>query len=788
MRKFVAVAGQDCTIILFNGNDDYYDALSDLKELHNVSIHLIRLANSCSLKLDQISDYTFMVNNGVLESIKSTGVPMYFISIKNNPLTMAINFVMDTLNNQIAESIQKSAILFDDSICIGFPTLWNAEKAIEQLNGSQFHGHFLKAELLLDSPLTEILKCVEPNTAMEVKSNKEVEQLTFIKMRNYNEADNSKIIKFCITCTEQSGSQCIWAYQLQYEPTKWELLYNLFEKLYDLGAKKVMFDGNLYCAHFDSVSAYHAFTEKRSRYFKPLEPINAEDLNEKFTKNMNRYVHEIPWCLNSELDIHCLVVKVNDQIHIEFKEMCKKILGYRECIFIKPVLDEFWIGFPDELSCESSKKIVLKFLADLKYLNDVSMAKPSNELLESVNLHDLAGDAYDLAFLSAQLESTKPIAKPQIIERISYLRTEEQECNAAVFHITIKCNFRDWPSWVKLSLEQIVKILVHFSKVIPLAATASYDEATLIFNTWYEAFAAHHFIKNLTLAAFPYFRTYNGASEVQKQQLPCAEIFEYYIINDKRKVLDKIIQNKSLVDRLHLNSSTNKSTPNIDLLDGEITKKIQYLFVITTNSESQFTSGMVSIIKMNLVEMDCPVCIEFDDKIWVGVEYLKKGNKAKTRIDQIKFKMLHENDEDDFNVSVVMDSTQESPPKVTEMLANKLLNPKKSSINMKAVGMSTSRYWQLVSSPLNAINESPALAKAFGWINPTDPPSWNVYASPSALDLEDAELTFTILYPYRNYIDSIYGGLMKYATKALDKQLQNMFKLKNIELENCFCN
>uniref|UniRef100_T1KGK4 NYN domain-containing protein n=1 Tax=Tetranychus urticae TaxID=32264 RepID=T1KGK4_TETUR len=67
MRKFVAAVGQDCTIILISGDADYYGTLSDLKKLHNVSIHLIRLANSFSPKLDQISDYTFMLNNGVLK-------------------------------------------------------------------------------------------------------------------------------------------------------------------------------------------------------------------------------------------------------------------------------------------------------------------------------------------------------------------------------------------------------------------------------------------------------------------------------------------------------------------------------------------------------------------------------------------------------------------------------------------------------------------------------------------------------------------------------------------------
>uniref|UniRef100_T1KGK2 NYN domain-containing protein n=1 Tax=Tetranychus urticae TaxID=32264 RepID=T1KGK2_TETUR len=75
MRKFVKFSGKDCTIILLSGDADYYGTLSDLKKLHNVSIHLIRLANSFSPKLEQISDYTFMLNNSMLKPVKSTGSP-----------------------------------------------------------------------------------------------------------------------------------------------------------------------------------------------------------------------------------------------------------------------------------------------------------------------------------------------------------------------------------------------------------------------------------------------------------------------------------------------------------------------------------------------------------------------------------------------------------------------------------------------------------------------------------------------------------------------------------------
>uniref|UniRef100_T1KGJ0 NYN domain-containing protein n=1 Tax=Tetranychus urticae TaxID=32264 RepID=T1KGJ0_TETUR len=66
MRKFVKFAGQDCTIILLSGDGDYHGTLRDLKKLHNVSIHLIGLADSFSSKLVQIADNSFILNNGLL--------------------------------------------------------------------------------------------------------------------------------------------------------------------------------------------------------------------------------------------------------------------------------------------------------------------------------------------------------------------------------------------------------------------------------------------------------------------------------------------------------------------------------------------------------------------------------------------------------------------------------------------------------------------------------------------------------------------------------------------------
>uniref|UniRef100_T1KGJ2 Uncharacterized protein n=1 Tax=Tetranychus urticae TaxID=32264 RepID=T1KGJ2_TETUR len=799
MKKFVAFAGQDCTIILLSGEAAYYDALSNLKKLHNVSIHLIGLANSFSPKLVQIADNTFILNNGVLKPIKSTGSPSYFISVKNYPSSISIKQVMGELNGLAIGSIGNSAILYDCLICIGFPTLFNAEKAVEKLNGSEYHGNILKVDLIPDSPLDEILQYIDPSVTVQAKSNNEVKQLTFIEMKNSNEAvDIGKIIKFCIACTSQSGSQCILSKEsylwivfscksdaqnflpkvkimypdaviseppigltldslensyfvesceeiatdevpsclislhgsddtdwkiffrynanfiaplLYYKPTKWSLLYNLFEKLYDLGAKKVICDGNLYCAHFDSASDYQdAFEKLRSRYLEPLESVYAAETRKKrVTMKMNRY-SGIPWCFNEKLNLSCLVVKIESQLHDFFMEISKSTLGNRECIFIKSIPGEIWIAFPDELICKDSEKTVKGFSASLKLENNVSMAKPSKELLESINFRDLAGDAYDLAFLSSQLGSLSTITRPHIIERIRMQRM--QEFNGSVFHFTVHGKFSNRWFLHALPLEIIIKIFVKFSKVIPLAATASYDKVHFMYNSWHEAHAASHFIDNLRHAEVPYFKEFDGTGPVEEQQLDCLIISEYYIINDKRKVLDKIVQNKSMVDKLDSNSSTVHSTTDIEVkLDEEMKMKLQYLFVIKTHSGFKFTSEMITIVKMNLIQMDCPVYIEFVDKIWVAFDDLEKGKKAKARIDHIKFKMLHEY-EDDFYVGVLMESIQKSPSNVTKMLANKLMNPVTSAKNIylnsdayplghfnysyrKAVEMSTSRYCRL---------------------------------------------------------------------------------------------
>uniref|UniRef100_T1KGI8 Uncharacterized protein n=2 Tax=Tetranychus urticae TaxID=32264 RepID=T1KGI8_TETUR len=507
---------------------------------------------------------------------------------------------------------------------------------------------------------------------------------------------------------------------LNYEPTKWSLLYNLFEKLYDLGAKKVIFDGNFYCAHFDSMSAYQeAFGRIRSHYLEPLEFVPSSEIPSKkdVKEKMHKYKHGTPWCLNEQLDLNCIYLQIKSHLHDHFMDIAKNILGNRECIFIKSITsrcgnynyDKIWIGFPDETILDKSKEIVRGFSEGLKQSRDIFVCKPSKELLESITFRDLAGDAYDLAFLSSQLD-LKPIKRPNIIERIRLQRMQEQECNETLFYFCLGGQFYDRGDFKLLSLEQIVKIFAKLSKVIPLAAKGSHDQITLIYNSWYEAHAAHHFIANLPKTEIPYFRKFDGTSSVSQLTGSCTS--EYYIINDKRKVLEKIVQNKSLVDKLDSNSSKFQSTSDIDVLDEEMIKKLQYSFVITTDSEFKFTSGMISIIKMNLLRMNCPACIEFEDKIWVAVDDLEKGKKAKAEIEKFKFKLLHENDEEDFQVGVVMESIQESPPKVTKMLANKLMKPKTSVKNVyltsdafplghfnysyrKAVGMSASRYYCL---------------------------------------------------------------------------------------------
>ncbi|XP_015786639.1 uncharacterized protein LOC107363882 [Tetranychus urticae] len=727
MRKFVKFSGQDCTIILLSGDADYYGTLSDLKKLHNVSIHLIRRVNSWSPKLDEISDYTFILNDGVLKLIKSTGAPKYFISVNSYSLIANSNQVMNELNDIAHGSIENSAILYGNLICIGFPSLSLAEKAIEQLNGCQYHEKFLKAELINDSPLTDILKSIKIEKSKCTKTNKccELKQLTFIKMSNSSKPDDSKIIKFCIACAAESGSQCIlssksffWIVfsckvdaqdcllkvQILYpdavisEPpsdltlpsldnpyavkffdeqtfvsvakkvditsntalcprcdlplpgsdnnysvkpcdqvvnalnnipkidekaqetivrntevetplkalkikaldaysvsqvnqifnikseknnikntiidaakssesrsvikhelpvsssvsqvksnfkmffhcespvntnlsTKWSLLYNLFEKSYDLGAKKVIFDRNIFCLHFDSKKSYQQMLDKKdSLDLRGLRILNVDSLEQQITKKMIFYPSSNPWCLSQELDLHCILIKLADEFHSNFIDESKGFLGNRECIFIKSLSEEIWIGFPDAVICEDSCRHVLRLL-QYPY-KSVEKAKPSKELLESIVLDDLVGDAYDLAFLSNEFHLGQELnEKSQILQIMDSCLEPDKRLS----YVQVEGGFMRWPGWSQLNLSQIIKLLIKFAKVIPIAGIASMRQVDFIFNSWVEANTACHFINNLRYDEVCYWQSLPRAGEMEKPANEWFTTSEYYIINDQRK-------------------------------------------------------------------------------------------------------------------------------------------------------------------------------------------------------------------------------------------------------------
>uniref|UniRef100_T1KGL0 Uncharacterized protein n=1 Tax=Tetranychus urticae TaxID=32264 RepID=T1KGL0_TETUR len=532
------------------------------------------------------------------------------------------------------------------------------------------------------------------------------------EQQNIVNRDDDKLNMFfrCDNYSVSHGLDC--------QPTKWSLLYNLFEKLYDLGAKKVIFDGNLYCAHFDSAFAYQeAFERIRSCYLEHLEFVHASE-TQKQEVSMKMCLFYIPWCLNQELDLCCLMVKIESKHHADFIKTSKNILRNRECIFIKSVPGEIWIGFPDEIICENSKKTLLRVEAVTACCtrnNDVSMAKPSNELLKSIMSDDLVGDAYDLAFLSRLLKNSDSNDRhPPIIEQIRLQRMEEKECSEDTYHIEVRGYFFNKNSARFRSLSsrsQIAKIFVNLSKVIPLAITVMHDRAKLLYYSRYEAEFARHCINKLKTAEVPYFEVFHGVPGYVEEGLVLYWP-EYYIINDQRKVLEKIVQNKNQVEELDSNSSKIQSTSDIDVLDEKVALKLKYILVITANSEFKFTSEMISIIKIHLLYYPL---IEFANKIWVGFEDLGSVNRAKARIDKLKFKLLHENDEDDFDVGAVAKLVSNFPTKVVKMLANKLVDSTKKHKHMhtywkrnyddvslghfnynyrKAVGMSTSQYFQ----------------------------------------------------------------------------------------------
>ncbi|XP_053214498.1 uncharacterized protein LOC128397774 [Panonychus citri] len=169
MRKFVENQGRKgCAIILLSGDGDYVGTLIDLKKLHNISIFLIRLENSFSIKLEQTANYTFVLSKGQLQPVQSLGSPQAFVSFSRFPKTRPINLIKSDLNGltQPYGSIDKSAIDHDDTVIIGFPSLELALLAVKRFNTSRYHGTFLKAEILSNPP-TEIVNKVK-NTCTPV--------------------------------------------------------------------------------------------------------------------------------------------------------------------------------------------------------------------------------------------------------------------------------------------------------------------------------------------------------------------------------------------------------------------------------------------------------------------------------------------------------------------------------------------------------------------------------------------------------------------------------------------
>uniref|UniRef100_T1KGI5 NYN domain-containing protein n=1 Tax=Tetranychus urticae TaxID=32264 RepID=T1KGI5_TETUR len=748
MRKFVKFSGQDCTIILLSGDADYYGTLSDLKKLHNVSIHLIRRVNSWSPKLDEISDYTFILNDGVLKLIKSTGAPKYFISVNSYSLIANSNQVMNELNDIAHGSIENSAILYGNLICIGFPSLSLAEKAIEQLNGCQYHEKFLKAELINDSPLTDILKSIKiekssdnnysvkpcdqvvnalnnipkidekaqetivrntevetPLKALKIKaldaySVSQVNQIFNIKSEKNNikntiidaakSSESRSVIKHELPVSS-SVSQVKSNFKMFFHcespvntnlSTKWSLLYNLFEKSYDLGAKKVIFDRNIFCLHFDSKKSYQQMLDKKdSLDLRGLRILNVDSLEQQITKKMIFYPSSNPWCLSQELDLHCILIKLADEFHSNFIDESKGFLGNRECIFIKSLSEEIWIGFPDAVICEDSCRHVLRLL-QYPY-KSVEKAKPSKELLESIVLDDLVGDAYDLAFLSNEFHLGQELnEKSQILQIMDSCLEPDKRLS----YVQVEGGFMRWPGWSQLNLSQIIKLLIKFAKVIPIAGIASMRQVDFIFNSWVEANTACHFINNLRYDEVCYWQSLPRAGEMEKPANEWFTTSEYYIINDQRKVLEKIIQNKNEFNEINETSTMvspaqdDKSLFNIYASDRVIMKNLQYLLVISPETGSKFTPSMISIIKMNLVQMDCPTCIEFEDKIWVGVDNLKKGNKLKVRIGKLKFKLVHEKDKHDITIGVEVEERMSSmdgvPLSVALMISERISREK----------------------------------------------------------------------------------------------------------------
>uniref|UniRef100_T1KGG5 NYN domain-containing protein n=1 Tax=Tetranychus urticae TaxID=32264 RepID=T1KGG5_TETUR len=768
MRKFVKVAGQECTIILLSGDADYYGTLSDLKKLHNASIHLIRLANSCSPKLEQIADYTFMLNNGVLKPIKSTGSPKsryhgHFLKvalINDSPLTKILKYLKPQSKGREVKAltfVKSKQFLKSTSVPAPVPDgqcilssksfLWivftfksDAQKCLSKVKASYPDAVISEPPDDLtyawhESPYTVKLykqKVSNSTTISDLKPNKPAKLVNLkeneseiIKLFNrfsliLNSQDlklSDKISKLNELVTLNGANNLNSNYRVtdqwklvfyynykipSHLTTKWSLIHNLFAQFYHLGVRKVCFDGRFYWVHLDCEESYQYVCHNRERLdlaslastYVPITTPPEAALHE-ITDKMNRYRFDNPWCFLPDLELYCYVISLHKDFHADFIDKSRGKLSQCECIFIKSFSGEIWLGFPDKRICkESEKYIVNKLLFNSRKPNKpITMAQPPKKLLESIELKDLIGEAYDLAFLSNELVISRKLNESKnskILHQLSFqpssLVKTEQVWDNPLFYVTVSGLGPNAP-YPPLDLTKIIKILVTFGKVIPMAAmasvvqvpmqwsfTASITEVCFIFSSWVEVKTMAHYLSNVKIG---YIDSPYNEPRVQSSGLLTKEklnTLDYYIINDQRKVLEKIVQNKSLVNKLNSNSSILQPTSDIDVLDGEVVKKLQYLFVITTNSEFKFTSGMISIIKLHLVSMDCPVYIEFEDKIWVAFDDSEKGIKAKTEIEQIKFKMLHEKDNDDFYVWITMNLITSAPLKVTQMLAKKLFD------------------------------------------------------------------------------------------------------------------
>uniref|UniRef100_T1KGG8 Uncharacterized protein n=1 Tax=Tetranychus urticae TaxID=32264 RepID=T1KGG8_TETUR len=232
------------------------------------------------------------------------------------------------------------------------------------------------------------------------------------------------------------------------------------------------------------------------------------------------------------------------------------------------------------------------------------------------------------------------------------LMETEQEPDKRWFYVQVKGLMYICSScYPQLNLSQVIKLLVKFAKVIPIAGIASMTQVDFVFSSWVEAATACHFINNLRNDEVCCLQPRVKASLVKKPD----EWFtnrEFYIINDQRKVLEKIIKTKNDFNEMDATSTmvtpVKDSKPWLGIYAPNSVIYPQCYLVVSP----KFIPSVIAIIKMNLIEMGYTVYIEFEEKIRFDVEDLVKGNIAKFRIGNLQFKLLHENDEHDINIGV----------------------------------------------------------------------------------------------------------------------------------------